>query len=122
MRRMLFVGSLGLLLITLDCPPTEAHAQLIGASPSVGSTVSSSPAEVRLRFSEGVEPRFSGASVTDASGAQVGGRSSVDPGNPGQIVIRLSRRLPPGTYRVNWHVISVDTHQTQGAFTFEVRP
>jgi hypothetical protein len=26
----------------------------------------------------------------------------------------------PGTYRVNWHVLSVDTHTTEGNFTFTV--
>ncbi len=35
-----------------------AHAQLEKATPSVGGTVAS-PAEIRLKFSEGVEPRFS---------------------------------------------------------------
>ena len=26
----------------------------------------------------------------------------------------------PGTYRVNWRVLSVDTHSTDGNFTFQV--
>ena len=28
--------------------------------------------------------------------------------------------LAAGTYRVHWHVLSVDTHTTQGSFTFRV--
>jgi copper resistance protein C len=28
--------------------------------------------------------------------------------------------LSPGTYRVRWHVLSVDTHRTEGSFTFHV--
>jgi methionine-rich copper-binding protein CopC len=28
--------------------------------------------------------------------------------------------LPPGTYRVHWRVLSVDTHTTEGSFTFQV--
>jgi copper resistance protein C len=48
----------------------------------------------------------------------VGGRPSVS-GN--QLVIGLPR-LAPGSYRVNWHVISVDGHKTEGSFAFEVRP
>jgi hypothetical protein len=28
----------------------------------------------------------------------------------------------PGTYRVSWHVVSVDTHPTEGNFTFRVAP
>jgi len=30
--------------------------------------------------------------------------------------------LPPGTYTVDWHALSVDTHTTQGHFTFEIKP
>jgi methionine-rich copper-binding protein CopC len=28
--------------------------------------------------------------------------------------------LPPGTYKVIWKVMSVDTHRAQGDFTFRV--
>jgi hypothetical protein len=30
------------------------------------------------------------------------------------------KTLPPGTYKVIWRVLSVDTHRTQGDFTFRV--
>jgi methionine-rich copper-binding protein CopC len=33
--------------------------------------------------------------------------------------IRL-KQLSAGTYRVRWHVLSVDTHTTEGSFTFQV--
>jgi methionine-rich copper-binding protein CopC len=26
----------------------------------------------------------------------------------------------PGTYKVNWRVLSVDTHRTEGNFTFRI--
>jgi copper resistance protein C len=94
-----------------------AHVTLERTSPPVGGSVSGSPGEVRLWFSEAVEPRFSGAEVTGPSG-RVGGRASVS-GN--QLVIGLPQ-LAPGSYRVNWHVISTDTHKIEGSFTFEVRP
>jgi len=32
------------------------------------------------------------------------------------------RALPAGTYKVIWRVLSVDTHRTQGDFTFRVGP
>ena len=93
-----------------------AHAMLERASPPVGGSVTGSPGEVRLWFSEAIERRFSGAEVTGPSG-RIEGRASVS-GN--QLVIGLPR-LAPGSYRVNWHVISVDTHKTEGSFTFEVK-
>lgn len=94
-----------------------AHATLERASPPVGASVAGSPGEVRLWFSEALEPRFSGAEVTGPSG-RVGGRATAS-GN--QLVIGVPR-LAPGSYRVHWHVLSVDTHKTEGSFTFEVRP
>ena len=30
------------------------------------------------------------------------------------------KQIGPGTYQVNWRVLSVDTHRTQGNFSFEV--
>ena len=39
----------------------------------------------------------------------------------GLIVYNVSvKPLPPGTYRVHWKVLSVDTHTTEGNFTFRV--
>jgi len=36
-------------------------------------------------------------------------------------VMRLSvGGLAPGSYSVTWHVLSVDTHKTQGSFSFNV--
>ena len=32
------------------------------------------------------------------------------------------KALPAGTYQVIWRVLSVDTHRTQGSFTFRVGP
>ena len=30
-------------------------------------------------------------------------------------------QLPAGTYTVIWHVVSVDTHRTQGHFEFTIK-
>jgi methionine-rich copper-binding protein CopC len=36
-------------------------------------------------------------------------------------VMRIGLKpLPPGTYKVHWRVLSVDTHTTEGAFSFHV--
>src|SRR6516162_844865 len=95
----------------------HAHAFLDHASPLVGSTVASAPREVSLTFTQNLESAFSSVQVTDANGARV------DQGKP-QIsgnTMRVSlKSLSPGTYRVRWHVLSVDTHKTEGNFTFTV--
>lgn len=98
-----------------------AHAFLDRASPAVGSEVSGSPPALNLSYTEPVEPLFSTVQVTDATGARV------DEGKPttqddGRILVVKLKTLPPGIYSVTWHVTSVDTHKTEGHFTFTVKP
>jgi methionine-rich copper-binding protein CopC len=94
----------------------HAHAMLDHASPAVGSTVARSPGQVTLTFTQKLEPKFSGAEVRSASGARVDLGKSVS----GNVIRVRVRGLAPGTYRVTWHVLSVDTHTTQGSFNFRV--
>ncbi len=99
-----------------------AHAFLDRADPRVGSTVRTPPAEVRLWFTESLEPAFSSIQVVNAAGQRVDkGDSRVDPSNLKLLRISVAP-LPPGTYKVIWRVLSVDTHVTQGDFTFRVVP
>ena len=109
------------LFLGLVCGGTlaQAHAYLDHASPLVGS-VGTAPSEVRLWFTQALEPRFSAAQLRSSSGAVVGS-GAVDPANPKEMVIRV-RALPPGKYKVKWKILSVDTHRTEGDFGFEVRP
>jgi copper resistance protein C len=99
-----------------------AHAFLNQAIPPVGGTVAASPKEIRLTFSEGIEPRFSGIDLTTGDGRPVAtGAAAVDPANDKQLVLALPP-LAPGRYRVRWHVVSVDTHRTEGEYSFAVAP
>ena len=106
-----------LFLISVGFATTvQAHAMLDHASPPVGGTVGSSPGQVTLYFTQQLEPKFSGAEVRNASGARVDKGKSIS-GN----VMRIGvGSLPAGAYTVTWHVLSVDTHTTQGSFNFRV--
>jgi copper resistance protein C len=107
------------LLLLLGSVTAHAHALLDRADPRVGSTVNIAPREVALSFSQYLEPAFSTMEVTDASGRRVDeGEPTVD----GKAMRIRLQAIPPGTYRVKWRVLSVDTHTTEGAFSFEVRP
>ena len=102
--------------------PAFAHAQLEKATPSVGGTVASA-SEIRLEFSEGVEPRFTGVTLTAPGGANVPlGAPNVDPSDQRVLIVPIAKALAAGVYAVHWHAVSVDTHHTQGTFEFTVRP
>ncbi len=98
-----------------------AHAFLDRASPRVGNTIDRSPPEVRLWFTQKLEPRFSGIEVFGAGGEKIASGGVVDRARPEQMSLHLPT-LKPGRYRVKWHVLSVDTHQTEGDFSFEIKP
>jgi methionine-rich copper-binding protein CopC len=99
--------------------PAAAHAFLDHASPAVGSTVRAPPAEVKLWFTQELEPAFSSVAVADAAGKRIDkGDVKVEGGG---VVLRVSLPpLEPGRYKVTWRALSVDTHVTEGDFTFEV--
>ena len=100
---------------------TFAHAHLDHASPKVGSTVSPAPKEVVLWFTEKLEPAFSAIEVRNEQGvAMQTGKATVS-GDGTQLHVAL-KALSPGTYKVIWRVLSVDTHRTQGDFAFRVGP
>jgi copper resistance protein C len=88
--------------------------------PAVGGTVSTTPAEVLVNFSEPLEASFSSVVVRDAVGKRVDKADAhLDPGD--RKTMRVS--LPPlshGTYIVVWRALTADTHRTEGAFTFRI--
>ncbi len=97
-----------------------AHAFLDHASPAVGSSVPTAPKSITLWFTQDLEPAFSQVRVTNRAGQRVdAGNAEVPQGKPDELQIGL-KPLPAGTYTVHWRVVSVDTHTTEGTFTFEV--
>ena len=107
-----------LLSLVFGIGAADAHALLDHAEPKVGNTVKS-PRTVSLWFTQNLEKGFSSVEVLDASGARMNvGAAAVD----GKLMRVQVKALPAGTYTVEWHVLSVDTHTTEGNFTFTVSP
>jgi methionine-rich copper-binding protein CopC len=115
-------GLVALALLLTGAAGAGAHAFLDRADPRAGSTVKVAPAQVRIWFTESLEPAFSSVRVLDQAGRRVDkGDSQVDPTNLRLLRVSLPP-LPPGTYKVIWRVLSVDSHVTEGDFTFRVTP
>lgn len=99
-----------------------AHAFVDHAEPAVGGKVKQMPQEVRIWFTEPIEPTFSSIKVFDATGKQIDKKDvHVDAKNRALLDVSLPSLLP-GTYKVVWRVVSVDSHTTNGDFTFEFLP
>jgi copper resistance protein C len=116
---MRIILTFGLMLITTGI--AWAHAYLDHASPRVGNTVSQAPKEVMLWFTEKIEPAFSAIEVRNEQGALVSSGKATVVGDRTQMRVPV-KALPSGIYKVIWRVLSVDTHRTQGDFTFRVGP
>ena len=111
-------AALGLLVAAFQA---QAHARLVGATPSPNSTVGA-PRQVTLHFSEAVVPRFSGFDLIKAGGGAVSVKTAVPPNDRKAVVGAISAPLVPGTYRVMWRAAAADDgHRTNGGFTFTVR-
>lgn len=96
------------------------HAVLQRAEPRVESRLKRAPDEVKLSFSERLEPAYSRLSVVNERGEQVDRRDSrVDRADPTLLRATLPP-LPPGTYKVLWRVLAIDGDVTEGAFTFRI--
>src|SRR5260370_40880165 len=103
-RSVIVIIPLLLLLVTGEA---SAHAFLDHAQPRVGNTVATAPREVTLWFTQKLEPAFSSIAVTNAAGQRVDtGKTRVS----GNQMSGSLRSGSAGTYRVNWRVLSVDTH------------
>lgn len=114
--RILFV-LFSLLLAACGTRVAFAHAFLDHANPAVGSTVQKAPRDVALSFTLSIDAASSNAQVTDSSGGRVDqGKAQI-----GGTTMRIGLKpLKPGPYRVRWHVLSVDGHNTEGSFGFTV--
>ena len=111
--------SVGLLLVP---GPTLAHSLLVRSQPERRATVTRPPEEVRLWFSERIEPAYARVSVWDAGGKQVdAGDAAVDQADATTLAVRTPG-LRAGRYTVRYRVLSVDGHIVESSFDFTVRP
>jgi copper transport protein len=107
--------TVGVLLLAALPDVVSAHAILLRVEPPTGSSVANPPNEVRLLFSEPIDPEFSRVQVLDASGNSVDrGDSHVD---DTLLIASLQPNLPNGVYTVDWRSLSsVDVHPEAGQY------
>lgn len=99
-----------------------AHAHLKQQSPAANAQMTTAPHALTLSFSEGIEVKFSGVTVTGPQQAKVSlGAVKLNEKDNKQLIVPVEQSLKPGDYTVDWHVVSVDGHKTQGQYHFSVK-
>jgi len=131
-----FLAGLFLLLGLLWPYPVRAHAGLVKASPSdlcasldplpkpatdpvcaSGLILTAPPSELRLQFSEEVQAIRRSITLVGPAGAKV----ELGPVQASPTELRAALNISEeGTYRVNWQVLSGDTHPVRGSFAFSL--
>ena len=110
-------------LLTTAASPAFAHAHLKSAVPAIGGTVKTSPSELDLGFTEGVNLAFTGVTVKGPGGAAVPiGKAALGSGGATTLVVPVTGTLAAGAYTVDWHALAVDGHKTEGHYSFTIAP
>lgn len=117
--RLVPIAALAFVLVSQGA---AGHAMLDHAEPAVGRASGPAPAEIRLWFNGRLEPGLCAIELAGSDGTKTELETArVDGKDANEVRVKVPK-LPPGAYRVYWRVISVDTHMTQGDFTFRVGP
>jgi copper transport protein len=117
-RRVVLLGTLGVLFALLLATPAAAHAELVSITPANGAQLKRPPTEVQMSFTESVNLIDGGIRLVDDAGATV---PTSDPTVDGHTVSwPMPADLPDGAYVVTWRVVSADGHPVSGASSFGV--
>ncbi len=94
-----------------------AHANLVRAEPPPNSVLNAAPAEIRMWFSESLEPTFSKINLRDKEGNILNTPvTQIDPDDSTQMSMKPGT-LPDGLYTVVWRALSAaDGHPTLGSY------
>ena len=122
MRTMLLSAGLAAVASIALTGAACAHAHLEAAQPPIGGTVKAAPTELDLKFSEDLNLKFTGVTVTGPGKTKVKTDNAMLMGGDKTFMVNLPEGLPSGTYRVDWHALSRDGHKTHGSYTFTVKP
>lgn len=119
------LAPLAAFIVILCFPATAAgHADLARSAPAANSSVTSTPAELVLTFTESIDPANSSVTLLDENQRELPRSGSLRVDAAGTTArTPLPAALPPGIYVVNYRVTSEkDGHVTSGQFAFRLDP
>lgn len=108
--------------------PALTHPKLVGSNPAANAIVAK-PSSITLRFSEKLVGQFSSVELvmTGMPGManhgpmKINGFATSVGGDGKTLVVKLKQPLAAGTYKLDWHAVSADTHRVNGTYSFRVK-
>ncbi|HZR40152.1 MAG TPA: copper resistance protein CopC, partial [Ktedonobacteraceae bacterium] len=121
-QALLFALPLALCLMVLFPVTSEAHAILLRSDPAKDAVLTTAPDQVRMWFSEDLNPTFSSAVVVNVSNVRVDKNDAhVSSSDSKEMDLSLQPNLSPNVYVVVWRTQSADDgHVLRGSFIFKV--
>lgn len=118
-RALALLSGILLVLVVGVAAVASAHSFPEQEIPPAGATLSEPPAQVTIKYDAPIEKLFASLEVLNSAGQNVAmGQPEVSP--DGWKLSVPVNKLQPGEYTVQWRVVCIDTHHTQGSYSFTV--
>ena len=119
-RKLILAGLLLVAGVASWANPALAHAIIVSAVPSQGTTVSGPDVDLAFTFNVRIDPARSKLTLTAPDG-QASDIAIITSDSPAILAGHLAG-LGPGAYSVRWQVLATDGHITRGDVNFTVAP
>ena len=124
LRRLVLFGCVALVmagaLLVASAGPAAAHASVLSTTPADSQSVTESPGEFSVTFSEPVDIELGGLTVLDGEGSRVDDGDTTSEDGARVLTVALEPDLGDGTYVGTWRVVSTDGHAITGSVLFAV--
>ena len=118
-RRAKLLGATVLTLVSTAVVTAWAHSFPEQESPLAGATLSEPPTQVSIKYDAPIEKLFASLRVINSAGRDQTASKPVVSSDGWTLSVPVNQ-LPPGEYTVQWNVVCIDTHHTQGSYSFSV--
>ena len=117
--RKLFVIPTAILLMS-TAQFASAHSFPEQENPAAGEALATPPAQISIRYDAPIEKLFDSLQVLDSAGQNKASGEPQVSADGRELSVPVAA-LNPGEYTVKWRVVCVDTHHTEGSYTFSVK-
>jgi methionine-rich copper-binding protein CopC len=118
-QKITLCGACLLALFVAVATAASAHSFPEEQNPAAGQTLEAAPSAVSIKYDAPIEQLFAKLEVVDGAGNELA-TSQPEVSSDGLILSVKVKLLKPGDYTVKWAVVCIDTHHTQGSYTFSV--
>ncbi len=123
-----YAKSLLIVAAFLTSTAALAHPKLTASTPAADATVAA-PSVIDLTFSEALVAQFSGVELDMMTmpgmkmtkPMKMKAAPSTLSADGKTLSTSFAKPLPRGTYQLNWHAVSDDTHRVEGSYSFTVK-